>query len=465
MRSGDSGASRGRSHRSRIANLPRWLTTACVDALQKVGCDSRALRITPLKLNLVIFFVYMAAVYLMDFKNAAYAPIKIDLGLSTTDISWVQSAQTMVLAFTKLLFGFFADYIGCRRSCIIAFFWGTVGLLVLSNANSFSAVLIGFTVIEGGLGIVWPSMTVLIRNWYRDNQQEREKSLWVVSLSSRFSGLTSLFFYSGLLNWLRNWRLVTLVAAFLPGALGLFLTVCFVRDGPTASEPKHEKRREWLNGKVHLRNFLSSKVFLFFVISHACNKIWRRADMLLGLFFIDATSYGEKDVPMLVTLQPIGLLVGILIAGPIYKSRSTHSSRLRMINQLYSVSIAALLVMSLASMCAQSLLKTLVLECAVFIASFGIAVQYYIVSGVFAIEFGQNAAGLCISLIDGLGHALSAIIFVPIGLIAESQLGWSGVWALLTILLLIGCALMNIFFREFYLHDRKYSRVSISQDL
>lgn len=348
---------------------------------------------------------------------------------------------------------------------MIAFFWATLGLLILSNAHSFSLVLIGFTVIEAGTGLVWPSMTVLIGNWYRDNQRERDKSLWIVSLSSRLSGLTSLFLYSGLLNWLGNWRLVTLVAALFPGAIGFFLTVCFVRDGEAANDHKSEKRQVWLNAKSRLGNFLSTKAFWLVVISHACNKIWRRSDMLLGLFFMDATSFGEEDVPMLVTLQPIGFLVGILIAGPIYNSRSTTSSRLRMINQQYSISIIAVIVISLVSMWPESLLKTVLLGWAVFLASYGVAVQYYIVSGVFAIEFGEDAAGLCISLMDGFGHAVSAIAFIPIGLIADSKFSWSGVWALLAVLLLFGCALMNLFFRVFYLHDKKYSPVSSTEEL
>jgi len=455
MRSGGSGPSRSRSHRSGAEGFRQKWTATSVDALR--NCSQRNVRMTPFKFNLVIFFLYMAGIYAMDYKNAAYAPIKIDLELSTTDISRVQSVQTMALSLTKLLFGFIADYLGCRRSCIIAFFWSTLGLLVLSNAHSFSTVVVGFTVVEAAVGLMWPSMTVLIGNWYRDNEIERDKTIWIISLSSRLSGLTSLFLYSGLLNWLGSWRVVTLVAALFPGVLGLSLAICFVRDWPPDEEPKLVKKRGWLDNKSHLKKFLVSKTFWLIVISHACTKIWRRSDMLLGMFFLDATSFGEEDVPMLVTLQPIGFLIGILIAGPIYNSRSTPHSKLTIINRLYSISIIAVFVISLTSTWAQSSFKTFVLASAVFLSSFGVAVQYFIVSEVFAIEFGENAAGFCISLMDGFGHALSALMFIPIGLIADSKHGWPGVWALLAILLLFGCSLMNIFFRMFYLHDKKYS--------
>jgi MFS family permease len=187
--------------------------------------------------------------------------------------------------------------------------------------------------------------------------------------------------------------------------------------------------------------------------------------MILGLFFMDATSFGEEDVPMLVTLQPIGFLLGILIVGPFYNSRPTPRSRIKTINRLYGISIISVLVISLASMWAQSTLKTCVLGCAVFLGSFGVAVQYFIVSEVFAIEFGENAAGLCVSLMDGFGHALSAIIFIPIGIIADGKHGWSGVWLLLAILLLFGCTLMNIFFRLFYLNEKKYSSLATADEL
>lgn len=187
--------------------------------------------------------------------------------------------------------------------------------------------------------------------------------------------------------------------------------------------------------------------------------------MLLGLFFMDATPFAEKDVPLLVTLQPIGLLLGILIAGRVYNSCTTPSSRLKVINRLYSISIMAIVVISFASMWAQSSVKTVVLCCAVLLTSFGVAVQYFIVAEVFAIEFGGNAAGLCISLMDGFGHAVSAIIFIPIGLIADGNFGWPGVWALFAVLLLTGCIFMNLFFRVFYLDVKKYLPVASTEDL
>ena len=187
--------------------------------------------------------------------------------------------------------------------------------------------------------------------------------------------------------------------------------------------------------------------------------------MLLGLFFMDSTPFAEKDVPLLMTLQPIGLLLGILVAGRIYNSRTTPSSRLKVINRLYSISIMAIIVIYFASMWAQSNVKTVVLCCAVLLTSFGVAVQYFIVAEVFAIEFGGNAAGLCISLMNGFGHAVSAIIFIPIGLIADGKFGWPGVWALFAVLLLSGCTFMNLFFRVFYLNVKKYLPVASTEDL
>jgi len=180
---------------------------------------------------------------------------------------------------------------------------------------------------------------------------------------------------------------------------------------------------------------------------------------------MDATTFSEVDVPMLVTLQPIGFLLGILIAGPILNSCTTPTSRLKIINRLYGISITAIVVISLVSMCSKSSIKTVVLGCAVLLTSFGVAVQYFIVAEVFAIEFGANAAGLCISLMDGFGHAISAIIFIPIGLIADGNFGWPGVWVLFAVILLSGYICMNLFFRVFYLNEKKYLPLPGTQDL
>jgi len=60
---------------------------------------------------------------------------------------------------------------------MIAFFQATLGLLVLSKAHSFLVVVIGFTIVEMAVGVVYPSMTVLIGNWYRNNEKERDKTI------------------------------------------------------------------------------------------------------------------------------------------------------------------------------------------------------------------------------------------------------------------------------------------------
>lgn len=234
----------------------------------------------------------MSAVYGRGYKNAAYALIKIDLGFSTSNISRMQFVQTMVLSLMVIFLGFVTDYVGCRKSSIIGFLQAIGGLLILCNAYSFAPIVIGLTFVDMAAGQVLASLTKLIGNWYRDNVKERDEAIWILYLSSRISGVTSLFLYSGLFNLLKSWRLVTLIVLF-PSVIGFFLTVFFVWEDPVAGEPKLVKELEKNKEKSPQRNFLSVKAFQLLVISHCCTKIWRRSDMFLGLFFMDATYFGE----------------------------------------------------------------------------------------------------------------------------------------------------------------------------
>jgi len=456
-------ASRIRSRQLRADALRQDYIAICLDALHNACSSFCIFRMTPLKLKLVIFLLYMVTTYVCDWKNAAYAPIKIDLGLSTTDITIMQSVQTIALALTSML-GFVADKFGCRKCCMMVFLLQILALSVLSIAHNFYLILIGLTVVDAAFALVWPSLTTFIGSWFRDNKKERDKAIWMLCLSSRVAGVTSLFVYSGLLHYLKNWRLVTLVVALFPGAMGFFVTVFFVWDNPAARGPKSEKKLDRNIEKSHQRSFLFSRPFQLMLISHTCTKVWRRSDMLLGLFFMDATNFGEKDVPLLVALQPLGFLMGILIQGPTYNSCSTPNSRLRMINQLFSVSTVALVVISFASMWADSALKTVVLGWSVFLASYGSAIQYYIVTEVFIFDFDEKSVGHGISFMDGLAYVFSAIVFIPIGLIADGRFGWHMVWALVAILMVLACIFMNYCFRVFYLDVKKTPSVSSTED-
>jgi len=249
--------------------------------------------------------------------------------------------------------------------------------------------------------------------------------------------------------------MVTLIAALFPGILGLVLAIYFVKDYPETGVPRKVKPLDRVYFKSRLERFFSVRSFWLIVISHSCSRIWRHADMLLGIFFMDATHLGEDNVPMLVTLHPIGFIVGILIAGPMYNSLSSPRSKLKMINWMYATSVSSVVAICLVSILRHSIIKTIILGFSVLLASVGLAVQYFIVSGVFVIEFGGDAAGLCISLMDSFGQCVSACAFIPIGLIADSFAGWPGVWIMIATILVLGCATMNSFFQVFYLSPKK----------
>lgn len=408
--------------------------------------------------NSLVFLIYLTNVYGADFKNSIYPFIKTSLNFTMREITQIQSMQTIAIGICKPIIGLGVDYFGARASLLLALFTVALGLMNITISTGFWTVALSFVVVEVFAGFAWPALTVLIGNWYRNDEKNMDAAVWILSLSSRFSSITTLFVYPGL-HHIMNWKHVNYLAAFVPGVIGVLLVYSGIRDTPDGSKYLKGEPPNWEYLKRTLLRYFKAKEFWAMVVTHCCSAVFRKLDMLLGIFFTEVTGLKDDEAPVLVAVLPTGIVCGILFAGSCYTSTEHPQTKLLILNILNALAVCSIFMLIIILINFEiSKWRTIFLGTCIFNAAFGISVQYYIVSSVFALKFGVESAGFCIAVLDGLSYCFHAVISILIGEILESGAGWSAIWTLVTLILIIGWIDLNYFYRVFFLSENEGMR-------
>jgi EmrB/QacA subfamily drug resistance transporter len=110
--------------------------------------------------------------------NVAVPSIVDDLGLSSTQVQWVQEAYTLVFASLLLLFGVFADRWGRRRILVIGVSIFTVASVGAALAPTGDA-LIAVRVLQGvGGAMMLPTTLSLINATFRGRERAIAFAIW-----------------------------------------------------------------------------------------------------------------------------------------------------------------------------------------------------------------------------------------------------------------------------------------------
>ncbi|MBB5633277.1 EmrB/QacA subfamily drug resistance transporter [Cryobacterium mesophilum] len=110
--------------------------------------------------------------------NVAIPSIVDDLGISSTQVQWVQESYTLVFAALLLMFGTIADRIGRRRLLVI-------GVTIFGASSVLAALawtgdlLIGFRVLQGvGGAMILPSTLSIINATFRGRDRAIAFAVW-----------------------------------------------------------------------------------------------------------------------------------------------------------------------------------------------------------------------------------------------------------------------------------------------
>lgn len=154
----------------------------------------------------LVFISIAVALIIVDstIVNVAIPSIIRDLGISSTQVQWVQESYTLVFAALLLVFGTLADRHGRRRLLLIGV---TVFLLasVLAAVAPSGDLLIGARVIQGvGGAMILPATLSLINATFRGRERALAFAVW----GSTIGGMTALGpLLGGWLTTYFSWRL------------------------------------------------------------------------------------------------------------------------------------------------------------------------------------------------------------------------------------------------------------------
>ncbi len=224
--------------------------------------------------------------------NVAIPSIVDDLGISSTQVQWVQEAYTLVFAALLLVFGSLADRFGRRRLMLI----GVVIFAVSSVAAAFSAsgeILILARLVQGvGGAMVLPTTLSLINATFRGRERGIAFAVW----GSTIGGMAAVGpLLGGWLTTYFSWRWA--FGINVPLGIIIIVGVLF-----TVSESRADDRRR-IDGIGALLSIITCAALVFALIEGRTFGWWLTND---------GTAFGDWTWPFAISPIPIAFALSLL---------------------------------------------------------------------------------------------------------------------------------------------------------
>ncbi|WP_291053894.1 DHA2 family efflux MFS transporter permease subunit [Herbiconiux sp.] len=209
----------------------------------------------------LVFISIAVALIIVDstIVNVAIPSIIDDLGISSTQVQWVQESYTLVFAALLLVFGTLADRFGRRRVLMlgVAIFAGASILAALAPTGD---LLIGARVIQGvGGAMVLPTTLSIINATFRGRDRAIAFAVW----GSTIGGMTAVGpLLGGWLTTYISWRWAFGINIPL-GVIIIVGLLIFVRESRATAEGALPQRIDWVGA---LLSVVTSATLVFGLI-------------------------------------------------------------------------------------------------------------------------------------------------------------------------------------------------------
>lgn len=274
-----------------------------------------------------------------------------ELGISFEQIGWISFAMLMGYAVGQLINGNLADRLSPKVMILTGGFLSIICNFAISFSNTYTTILILWTLNGYFQSMAWGSGSKLISNWW--NSEERGKAFGFYTMAAGSSSVMTFLMALVLVQQEQSWRtLFRYPILFLMGALILFLFIA--RSHPrlkgytelpeedSAGKPVETEKLGW---KESYKRVFSNKNFIVASLAIGFQSMARYGLIFWVPIHFLGSNYKESSGNLWLTLFiPIGMAIGAVsfgyISDIIFKKNRAQSIRAGML----ASSVIALLI-------------------------------------------------------------------------------------------------------------------------
>ena len=232
--------------------------------------------------------------------NTIFPEIIKDLGLSSTEVQWVQESYVLVFASTLLIWGSLADRLGRRRVLVIGIVIFIASSVWAGSADTASSLILSRVVQGFGGAMVLPTTLSLVNATFHGKERGIAFAVW----GSTIGGMVAVGPVLG--GWLATdftWRWAFLINV----PLGIMIIVGLLLFAMESKSPGERKAIDWLGG---LLSVLLFGPLVFGLIEGRVYGWWEVNPE--NVFSIGSFRWAESGISVVPVALGLALVAGIV---------------------------------------------------------------------------------------------------------------------------------------------------------
>ena len=232
--------------------------------------------------------------------NTIFPEIIKDLGLSSTEVQWVQESYVLVFASTLLIWGSLADRLGRRRVLVIGIVIFIASSVWAGSADTSSSLILSRVVQGFGGAMVLPTTLSLVNATFHGKERGIAFAVW----GSTIGGMVAVGPVLG--GWLATdftWRWAFLINV----PLGIMIIVGLLLFAMESKSPGERKAIDWLGG---LLSVLLFGPLVFGLIEGRVYGWWEVNPE--NVFSIGSFRWSESGISVVPVALGLALVAGIV---------------------------------------------------------------------------------------------------------------------------------------------------------
>ena len=232
--------------------------------------------------------------------NTIFPEIIKDLGLSSTEVQWVQESYVLVFASTLLIWGSLADRLGRRRVLVVGIVIFIASSVWAGSADTASSLILSRVVQGFGGAMVLPTTLSLVNATFQGKERGIAFAVW----GSTIGGMVAVGPVLG--GWLATdftWRWAFLINV----PLGIMIIVGLLLFAMESKSPGERKAIDWVGG---LLSVLLFGPLVFGLIEGRVYGWWEVNPE--NVFSIGSFRWAESGISVVPVALGLALVAGIV---------------------------------------------------------------------------------------------------------------------------------------------------------